>query len=133
MRRFLLLLLLLAGPAAAEPPQHVELGGSRVHLEVTAWRDFMPQIGGDGSGSPLMLVPSLVNQAGKPLTGVTFQEIVATWEGKAWRAVPDSGGTARGGPKWPTGASLMVEAHYAYKGKDGWLRLLKPTGIGRTE
>lgn len=93
----------------------------------------MPQIGGDGSGSPLMLTPSLVDKGGQPLAGVAFKEIVAICEGQEWRAVPDSGGTARGGPKWPTGASLMVQAHYSYKGKDGWLRLARPTGIGRTE
>lgn len=123
----------MALPAAAEPPDQVQLGGTPYRLEVSAWRDFMPQIGGDGSGSPLMLVPSLVDKGGQPLAGVTFQEIVATCKGKEWRAVPDSGGTARGGPKWPTGATMMVQAHYSYKGKDGWLRLAKPTGIGRTE
>lgn len=133
MRIFLLLLILLAGPAGAEVPSLVQLAGQNYHLQVFAWRDFMPQIGGDGSGSPLMLTPSLVDPAGKTLEGVTFQEIVANYEGKEWRARPDSGGTARGGPKWPTGANLLVQAQYSYKGKSGWLRLTRPTGIGRTE
>ncbi|MBX3171842.1 MAG: hypothetical protein KF760_30805 [Candidatus Eremiobacteraeota bacterium] len=129
----MLWLILLAWPAGAEVPEQVEIGGLKVRLQVFAWRDFMPQIGGEGSGSPLMLTPSLVDEGGQPLPGVTFKEIVATCEGKEWRAVPDSGGTARGGPRWPTGASVMVQAHYSYKGKDGWLRLARPAGIGRTE
>lgn len=133
MRKFLLLLTLLAWPASAEVPDRVVMSGQEYRLQAFAWRDFMPQIGGDGTGSPLMLTPSLVDKAGKPLAGVTFPEIVATCEGKEWRAVPDSGGTARGGPRWPTGANLMVQAHYSYKGKSGWLRLTKPTGIGRTD
>ena len=133
MRIFLLLLVLLAVPAGAEVPDHIVVDGQELRLQAFAWRDFMPQIGGDGSGSPLMLTPSLVDRAGKPVAGVTFAEIVAICDGKEWRAVPDSGGTARGGPKWPTGSSLAVQARYSYKGKSGWLRLAKPTGIGRTE
>lgn len=134
MRYFLLLLMLLFTPAmAAETPHEVVVKGQKLRLQVFAWRDFMPQVGGDGSGSPLMLTPSLVDTAGKPLDGVAFSEIVASFRGQDWRAkVAD--GTARGGPRWPTGQNeLSVRAHYTYKGTEGWIRLAKPTGIGRTE
>jgi hypothetical protein len=135
MRYFLLLFLLLAGPLmAAEDPDQVTLGDRKVHLEVSAWRDFMPQIGGDGTGSPLMLTPSLVDESKKGLEGVVFSEIVATFQGQEWKAGLGEGGTARGGPRWPTGVrGLMVRAHYAYQGRVGWLRLSRPTSIGRTE
>ncbi|MBN9419788.1 hypothetical protein ABS71_02625 [bacterium SCN 62-11] len=135
MRYFLLFVMLLALPGfTAEVPDHVVLGGKTLRLQVFAWRDFMPQIGGDGSGSALMVTPSLVDDASRPLEGVVFSEIVASFQQQDWKAGVDPGGTARGGPKWPTGKNqLLVRAHYSYKGSDGWIRLARPTGIGRTE
>ena len=134
MRKLLLILMLLPwGVPAAELPTSLDLGGSKVHLNVFAWRDFMPQIGGDGKGSPLMLTPSLVNAAGATTPGAHFTQVLVTCQGEQWQAVPDEGGTARGGPKWEPGSSLMVKAHFSYQGKKYWIQLAKPASIGRTE
>ena len=135
MRFFLLFVMLMAVPGiASEPPEQLVLGGKKLRLQVFAWRDFMPRVDGDGSGSALMLTPSLVDEKDKPLEGVVFSEIVARFQGQEWKTGVDQGGTARGGPKWPTGKNgLTVRAHYSYKGSEGWIRLAKPTGIGRTE
>ena len=134
MRKLLLCLLLLPwGVPAAEIPTSLDLDGSKVHLQVAAWRDFMPQIGGDGKGSPLMLTSSLVDAAGATTEGVHFFQVLVTCQGEKWQAVPDEGGTARGGPKWETGSLLMVKAHFSYKGKTQWIQLAKPASVNRTE
>lgn len=134
MRKLLLCLTLLPwGVPAAELPTSLDLGGSKVHLKVFAWRDFMPKVGGDGKGSPLMLTPSLVNAAEADLKGARFDKVLVSCQGQQWQAVPDEGGTARGGPRWEPGSSLTVKAHFTYQGKSHWIQLAKPASINRTE
>ena len=129
----LTLLLLTSGPLAAqEIPTRATLGGQTYQLRVSAWRDFMPTIGRKG-GSDLMLIPALVRNQGPGLEGVRFDQVEASSDGQVWKATPDSGGTCRGGPKWPVGASINVKAHYLYQGKSGWIRLATPTGVARTD
>lgn len=135
MRRLILLVcyLMLSGPlGAGELPTELDLSGKKVQLQVYAWRDFMPGVGVSGDGSDLMLVPSLVDQSGAKISGVSFDLIEANFQGKVWSAKPDEGGTARGGPKWPPGQNISVKAHYRCGGKSGWLKLAKPTRIEQT-
>jgi len=134
MRKLLLGLVLLSfGVPAAEVPTTLDLDDRKFHLQVFAWRDFMPQIGGDGKGSPLMLTASLVNIAGITSQSAHFDKVLVTCQGQQWQAVPDEGGTARGGPKWEPGSTLMVKAHFSYKGKSQWIQLAKPASVNRTE
>lgn len=130
MRKLVLLLsVLMCSVWAADVPTQLQVAGKTCHLSASAWRDFMPQVGGDGSGSPLMVSLALLDEKQAAASGITFDQAVVTCEGKQWTAVPDPGGTLRGGPKWAVGSNLMVKAHC----KHGWIRLAKPTAINRTD
>ena len=124
-----LALLLFVVGVASEAPTTLQLQGKPYHLKAFAWRDFMPQIGGDGKGSDLMVTVSLVDAQEQAAPGVKFDQLVVRCDGQEWKTTPDSGGTGRGGPKWPVGSSIMVKAHCA----QGWIRLEKPGSIGRTD
>lgn len=130
MRKTLVFALLLCVTAVAgELPTTLQVAGKPYHLKAFAWRDFMPQIGGDGKGSDLMVTISLVDVKEQAAPGVKFDQMVVSCNGQEWKTAPDAGGTGRGGPKWPVGASIMVKAHCA----QGWIRLEKPGGIARTD
>ena len=130
MRWFALLTLFFCVSAvAAEVPISLPVAGMPHHLKAFAWRDFMPQIGGDGKGSDLMVTISLVDAKEQVAPGIKFDQMVVSCNGQEWKTTPDAGGTGRGGPKWPVGASIMVKAHCA----QGWIRLEKPGGIARTD
>jgi hypothetical protein len=107
----------------------LQVDGKAYHLKAFAWRDFMPQVGGDGKGSDLMVTLSLIDAKEQAAPGIKFDQMVVTCNGQEWKTRPDAGGTGRGGPKWPVGASIMVKAHCP----QGWIRLQKPGGIGRTD
>lgn len=114
---------------ASEPPTRLEVAGKTYRLNASAWRDFMPQVGGDGQGSNLIVALSLLDEKDQAGPKVAFDQAVVTCAGKQWNTASDQNGTLRGGPKWAVGSSIEVKAHCKY----GWIRLSKPTSIERTD
>jgi len=113
-----------ADPARAAPPAdlakaptEVSLAGSTVTLQPTVWRDFQP--GGDRTDTRLLGVLRIVSLDASPLPeGIVVKTVWFVRDTDAWRTEPkrEYAGppasqiefVARGGPRWPVGATLDI-------------------------
>ena len=121
----------------------VSIEGKRAGLRVSAWRDFMPQVGGDGSGSPLMVSVQILTENSTPLpTGLTVDSVWVRSPSEVWATAPsdeprpETGNgmdlMLRGGPKWPTDQLIDVLVRLRL-GSGEYYLLAKQQPIGETQ
>ena len=121
----------------------VSIEGKRAGIHVSAWRDFMPQVGGDGTGSPLMVSVQVMSENSTPLpTGLTVDSAWVRSADGVWATAPSdeqrpdvSNGLdlmLRGGPKWPTEQPIDVMVRLRL-GAGTYYLLAKQTAIGKVQ
>jgi hypothetical protein len=97
----------------------VAVGGRPIRLRVSAWRDFMPRVGGNEDGSDLMVNLQLESLDSAPLPPALVVDSAWVRSAKGlWEAAPSQEVRPtlpngldlilRGGPKWPTDQTVDV-------------------------
>jgi len=121
----------------------VSIEGKRAGLHVSAWRDFMPQVGGDGTGSPLMVSVQVTSVNSTPLPpGLTVDSAWVRSPSGVWAAAPSAEPRPeigngmdlmlRGGPKWPTDQLIDVLVRLRL-GSGTYYLLARQHPIGKTQ
>lgn len=121
----------------------LSIEGKRAGIRVSAWRDFMPQVGGDGTGSPLMVSVQVMSVNSTPLPpGLTVDSAWVRSASDVWATAPSDEPRPevangmdlmlRGGPKWPTEQLIDVLVRVRL-GSGEYYLLAKQQPIGRTE
>lgn len=138
-----LLTALIADHAWTQADSIVAIGSGRIRLTTSAWRDFMPRVGGDQRGSDLMVNLQVQGLDGVPLpTGLAVDSAwVRSTEG-LWSSAPSPEPRPdlpngldlmlRGGPKWDTGQEVDVLVRLRRSGGGVHYLQTRRQPIGRT-
>ena len=134
------------GAAAAwgQADSSVAIGDTRIGLRVVAWRDFLPRVGPDRSGSGLLVNLQIARLDSTPWPeGLKVDSAWVRSPGGVWSTAPSSEPRPgfpngldlmlRGGPKWPTEhrVAVLVRLRTA-AGKAHYLQA-RGQRIGRTQ
>lgn len=122
----------------------VVIGGNRILLTTSAWRDFMPQVGGDGSGGALTVSLQIQSLDELPLpAGLSVDSVLVHSSEGLWRAAPSIESrpelpngmdlVLRGGPKWSVGQ--VIDMQVRLRVPSGEVHYLQRRGqaIGRVD
>ncbi len=121
----------------------VSIEGKRAGIHASAWRDYMPQVGGDGTGSPLMVSVQVMSVNSTPLpAGLTVDSAWVRSKDGMWATAPSDEQRPevtngldlmlRGGPKWPTEQPIDVLLRLRLESGTYYL-LAKQVTIGKVQ